>query len=55
MLLEDKNSIHIPLLWSTNIKWKKSQIILKFTAFLKGNLAENEYLATISNCECKHQ
>ena len=43
-LMQEETFIHILLTGSTE----------KFTSFLKENLAENQYLESISNCKCKH-
>ena len=32
----------------------KESSITEFTPFLDDNLAKNQYLASLSNCECKH-
>ena len=57
MLQENKKSINIFLLWSTNkvhrflfqnTKWGKPKIITKFSHFLKGNPAEHQYLTILA-------
>lgn len=50
-----KNHILTPLLRITNEVQSFSCQKTRDSSFLKGNLAENQYLPSVSNCEYKHQ
>ena len=50
-----KNHILTPLLRITNEVQSFFCQKTRDNSFLKGNLAENQYLPSVSNCEYKHQ
>lgn len=50
-----KNHILTPLLRITNEVQSFFCQKTRGSSFLKGNLAENQYLSSVSNCEYKHQ